>query len=44
MKCSEEKGEVYQCSERQSIIAPKVKGLKGFHIDMLFGYSADDGT
>ena len=25
-------------------MAPKVKDLKGFHIDMLFGYSGDDGT
>ena len=25
-------------------MAPKVKDLKVFHIEMLFGYSGDDGT
>ena len=44
MECCEERREGYQCSERQRITTPKVKDLKGFHIEMLFGYSGDDGT
>ena len=42
MECCEERGEGYQWYERQRIMAPKVKDLKGFHIEMLFGYSGDD--
>ena len=44
MECCEERGEVYQWSERQRITSPKVKDLKGFHIEMLFVYSGDYGT
>ena len=44
MECCEEREEGDQWFERQRITAPKVKDLKGFRIDMLFGYSGDDGT
>ena len=44
MDCCEERGEGDQWSERQRITAPKVKDLKGFHVEMLFGYSGDDGS
>ena len=44
MECCEEIGEGNQWSERQRIPAPKVKDLKGFHIEMLLGYNGDDGT
>ena len=44
MECCEERVEGYQWSETQMITAQKVKELKGFHIEMLFGYSGDDGA
>ena len=44
MECCEERGEGDQWSDRQRIMAQKVKDLKGFHIEMLFGYSVDNGT
>ena len=44
MKCCEERGGGDQLSERQRITAPKVKELKGFHIEVLFGSSGDNGT
>ena len=44
MECCEERGEGDQWSNRHRITAPKVNDLKGFNIEMLFGYSGDDGT
>ena len=44
MECCEERVEGDQWSERQIITAPKFKYLKGFRIEMLFGYSGYDGT
>ena len=44
MECFEERGEGNQWSERQRIMAPKVNYLKRFRIEILFGYSGDDGT
>ena len=43
MECCEERGEGDHWSKRHRITAPKVKDLKEFHIEMLFGYSGDDG-
>lgn len=41
----EERGDGDRWYERQRITAPKLdKNLKGFHIEMLFSYSSDDGT
>ena len=44
MESCEERREGDQWSERQMITALKVKYMKGFLIDMLFGYSDYDGT
>ena len=44
MEFCEERVEGEQWSERQRITAPKVKDLKEFHIEMLFGYSGEDVT
>ena len=44
MECFEEIREGEQWSDRQRITAQKFKDLKGFHIEILFGYSGDDGT
>ena len=44
MEFCEGRGEGDQWYERQRIMAPKVKGLKGLHIEMLFGYSGYNGT
>ena len=43
-ECCEERRKGDQWSEMKRITAPKVKDLKWFHIEMLFGYSGDDGT
>ena len=43
MDCCEDRGEGDKCSDRHMITAPKVKYLKGLHIEMFFGYSVDDG-
>ena len=44
MECCDERGEGDQWSDKQRITALKIKDLKELHIEMLFGYSGDDGT
>ena len=44
MECCEQRVKGDQWSDSQRITAPKFKYLKGFNIEMLFGYNRDDGT